>query len=64
MDPIILSLRSDLSLKIVVQEKIANREILVKKYGEEAFDKIVQSKEALILFINHPCRILCICIFV
>ena len=64
MDPITLSLRSDLSLKIIVQEKIANREILVKKYGEKAFDKIVQSKEALILFGNHPHGTLCICIFI
>ena len=60
MDPITLSLRSDLSLKIIVREKIANREILVKKYGEEAFDKIIQSKEVLILFGNHPRETLCI----
>ena len=64
MDPITLSLRLDLSLKIVVQEKITNHEILVKKYEEKAFDKIIQSKEALILFGNHPRGILCICIFV
>ncbi len=42
-------LRSSLNIKVIVRRKIACREIIVRKYGEEGYNTIVSSEDPLIL---------------
>jgi hypothetical protein len=50
VDPPILNLRSLLCVKIIVQKKLASREMLVQKFGEEGYNTIMASSEPLMLF--------------
>lgn len=58
------NVRSELTVKIIVRRKIANREVLIQKYGEEAYNTIVASPDALILYGDNPRGTLCIYVLV
>lgn len=59
--PPYLNLRSTLSVKIIVKQKIASREILVRKFGEEGYNTILASPDPLMLY---RCTMEEVCIFI
>lgn len=56
--PPYLNLRSTVNIKIVVKKKENCRQVLVERYGEEAYNAIVASVEPLMLYhyaSDHVC---------
>ena len=45
-----LNLRSTAHIKIIVKQKLACRDVLVQKFGEDGYNTIVASSEPLIMF--------------
>lgn len=48
--PPYLNLRSTLNIRVVVKTKLNCRQILIDKYGEDAYSAIIASPEPLILY--------------
>lgn len=48
--PPYLNLRSSVNIRIIVKKKLNCRQVLVEKYGEDAYNAIIGSPEPLILY--------------
>ena len=48
--PPFLNLRSTLSVKIIMKQKLTSRQMLIDKFGENGFNEIIASPELLMLY--------------
>jgi len=48
--PPFLNLRSTLSVKIIVKQKLTSRQMLIDKFGENGFNEIIASPDPLMLY--------------
>ncbi len=62
--PLLDSLRWDLDLKVVVRKKVEFVEMLTRKFGQEAFERILRSEKPLMLHGHDSRGVLYLCIFV